>query len=101
MTTDAVEEAKILNDQDDIWSARSARLKDVHLMISAQIGRTKLPIRSVLDLAVGQVIELDRQVGSPIDIVANNEIIIAKGEVVEVNGEYGVRITEVVNSAVS
>ncbi|MCL5048087.1 MAG: FliM/FliN family flagellar motor switch protein [Firmicutes bacterium] len=100
MTTDVVEEEKILSDQDDIWNAKSARLKDVHLMISAQIGRTKLPIRSVLDLAVGQVIELDRQVGSPIDIVANNEIIIAKGEVVEVNGEYGVRITEVVNAAI-
>ncbi len=100
MVTDALEEQRVLNDKTDLWSGRSVRLKDVQLMISAQIGRTKLPIRSVLELGVGQVIELDRQVGSPIDIVANDEVVIARGEVVEVNGEYGVRITEVINTVV-
>lgn len=81
------------------WSRKSARLRDVPLEISAQIGRTRLPIKSVLELGVGQVIELDRQVGAPIDIIANNDVVIARGEVVEVDDEYGVRITEVVHGA--
>ena len=54
---------------------------------------------AVLELGVGQVIELDRQVGAPIDIIANNDVVIARGEVVEVDDEYGVRITEVVHGA--
>ena len=65
------------------------------LEISARIGSTRLPIRAVLELGVGQVIELDRQVGAPIDIIANNDVVIARGEVVEVDDKYGVRITEV------
>jgi len=83
-----------------IWSRKPARLRDVPLEISAQIGRTKLPIRAVLELGVGQVIELDRQVGAPVDVVANSDVVIARGEVVEVNGEYGGRITEVISGAV-
>ncbi len=84
---------------EDLWQRRPTRLRDVPLEISAQIGRTRLPIRAVLEMRVGQVIELDRQVGSPIDILANGEVLVARGEVVEVNDEYGVRITEVVPGA--
>lgn len=80
-------------------SRRAARLGDVPLEITAQIGSTKLPIRAVLDLGVGQVIELDRQVGAPIDIIANHDVVIARGEVVEVDDEYGVRVTEIVHGA--
>jgi flagellar motor switch protein FliN len=83
----------------DLWSRKPARIRDVQLEISAQIGRTRLPIRTVLELAVGQVIELDRQVGDAIDIIANNDVVIARGEVVEIDEEYGVRITEVIQGA--
>jgi flagellar motor switch protein FliN len=96
-TTDAP--AALVPTAEDLWLRRPTRLRDVPLEISAQIGRTRLPIRSVLEMRVGQVIELDRQVGTPIDILANGEVLVARGEVVEINDEYGVRITEVVPGA--
>jgi flagellar motor switch protein FliN len=101
MTVDAVSigEENVISRADDVWSRKPARLRDVPLEISAQIGRTRLPIRAVLELGIGQVIELDRQVGAPIDIIANNDVVIARGEVVEVDDEYGVRITEIVQGA--
>lgn len=91
--------ASLVRPGDDLWQRRPTRLRDVPLDITAQIGRTRLPIRAVLELRVGQVIELDRQVGTPVDILANGEVLVARGEVVEVNDEYGVRITEVVRGA--
>ncbi len=84
---------------EETWERRMARLKDVPLRITVLIGRTRMPIRAVLDLHVGQVIELDRTVGAPVDIVANDDVVVARGEVVEVEDEYGVRITEIVKGA--
>ena len=94
-----VEDPPVVRAVEDMWQRRPTRLRDVPLQITAQIGHTKLPIRAVLEMRVGQVIELDRQVGEPIDIFANGEVLVARGEVVEVNDEYGVRITEVVPGA--
>ncbi len=84
---------------EDSLERRMARLRDVPLRISVLIGRTRLPIREVLDLHVGQVVELDRTVGAPVDVVANDDVVIARGEIVEVEDEYGVRITEIVRGA--
>jgi flagellar motor switch protein FliN/FliY len=75
---------------------RLSLLKNVPVEISVEIGRAKLRLSEVYELAVGQVIELDKPVGAPVDIVANEEVVIARGEVVEVDDEYGVRVTEVV-----
>jgi len=96
---DPVSGAGLLRSVDDLWQRRPTRLRDVPLEISAQIGRTRLPIRAVLELRIGQIVELDRQVGTPIDIFANGEVLVARGEVVEVDDEYGVRITEVIPGA--
>jgi flagellar motor switch protein FliN len=85
---------------EESWDRRMSRLKDVPLRITVLIGRTRLPIRAVLDLRVGQVIELDRAVGAPVDVVANDDVVIARGEVVEIEDEYGVRITEIVRGAI-
>ena len=93
------EQAAVVRTGDDLWQRRPTRLRDVPLQITAQIGHTRLPIRAVLEMRVGQVIELDRQVGTPIDIFANGEVLVARGEVVEVNDEYGVRITEVIQGS--
>lgn len=71
-------------------------LRDVPVEISVEIGKTHMRLADVYDLAVGQVIELDRSVGAPVDIVANDQVVIARGEVVEIGDEYGVRITEIV-----
>lgn len=71
-------------------------LKDVPLTITAELGRTKMMVKDILKLGAGSVIELEKEAGDPVDILVNNKLI-AKGEVVEVDGNFGVRITEVMN----
>lgn len=75
---------------------RMTLLNEVPVHLAVNLGRTQMRLAEVLELHVGQVIELDRQVGAPVDVVANDKIVIARGEVVEVDDEYGIRITEVV-----
>lgn len=70
-------------------------LHDVELTLTAEIGRTRLPVRQVLDLVPGTVLELDRTAGSPADVMVNGRLV-ARGEVVVVDEEYGIRITEIV-----
>lgn len=71
-------------------------LKDVPLTVTAELGRAKMMVKDILKLGVGSVVELEKEAGEPVDILVNNKLI-AKGEVVEVDGNFGVRITEVVN----
>ncbi|MDO5672843.1 MAG: flagellar motor switch protein FliN [Actinomycetaceae bacterium] len=71
-------------------------LYDVEMTLTAEIGRTKLAVRDVLDLTPGSVIELDRSAGSPADVMVNGRLI-ARGEIVVVDEEYGIRITEIVS----
>ena len=73
-------------------------LSDVELAVTVELGRTRMLLRDVLDLLPGSVIELDRAAGSPVDLLVNGTLI-ARGEVVVVDEEYGVRITEVVGEA--
>lgn len=70
-------------------------LREVPLELSAEIGRTRMSVAEILQLNVGSIIELDRTAGSPVDVVVNGSLI-ARGEVVVIDDEYGVRITEVV-----
>lgn len=70
-------------------------LKDVALVVQAELGKTRRLVRDVLRLQVGSVLELDKEAGEPVDILVNNKAI-ARGEVVEIDGQYGVRITEIV-----
>lgn len=79
--------------------SRLALLRDVPMEISVEIGRAKLRLAEVYEIAVGQVIELDRAVGAPVDIVANDKVVIARGEIVEIDDQYGVRVTEVVGGS--
>ncbi len=72
-----------------------AALYDVEMTLTAELGRTRLPVRQVLDLVPGSVLELDRPAGSPADVLVNGRLI-ARGEVVVVDEDYGVRITEIV-----
>jgi flagellar motor switch protein FliN/FliY len=75
---------------------RMSLLNEVPVHLAVNLGRTQMRLAEVLELHIGQVIELDRQVGAPVDVVANDKVVIARGEVVEVDDEYGIRITEVV-----
>lgn len=70
-------------------------LHDVEMGVTAELGRTRMVVREILDLVPGSVIELDRAAGSPVDVLVNGTLI-ARGEVVVVDEEFGVRITEVV-----
>lgn len=76
---------------------REAQFRNVSVEVSAWIGKTKLTFGELCDLHPGQVIELDQAVGAPIEIVLNREVVLARGEVVEVGDEYGIRITEIIS----
>ncbi len=69
-------------------------LRDVPLQVHAELGRTKMVVRDILRLSVGSVIELEKETGEPVDILVNNKLI-ARGEVVEIDGNFGVRVTEI------
>jgi len=73
-------------------------LLDVAVTISMEVGRARLPIRNLLQLNQGSVVELERAAGEPLDIYANGTLI-AHGEVVVVNEKFGVRLTDVVSPA--
>jgi flagellar motor switch protein FliN/FliY len=73
-------------------------LLDVELPITVSFGETEMQLKDVLKLGVGSVIELDKSVNDPVTIIVNQKPI-AKGEVVMVEGNYGVRILEVESTA--
>jgi flagellar motor switch protein FliN len=69
---------------------------DIPVTISMEIGRTRLPIRNLLQLNQGSVVELDRLAGEPLDVFVNGTLI-AHGEVVVVNEKFGIRLTDVIS----
>lgn len=71
-------------------------LLDVPLQITVELGRTRKLIRDILELAPGSVVELDKLAGEPVDILANGKLI-AKGEVVVIDENFGVRITDIIS----
>jgi len=71
---------------------------DVGVCLSLEVGRTTMPIRQLLQLSAGTVVELDRPAGEQLDVLVNGRIV-AHGEVVMVNDRYGVRFTEAVGKA--
>ena len=68
-------------------------LLDVDLPISIELGRTKMPISDILGLGPGSVVELNKLAGEPVDLLVNNKVV-AKGEVVVVDENFGLRITQ-------
>ncbi|GAA1800973.1 hypothetical protein GCM10009682_23300 [Luedemannella flava] len=71
-------------------------LHDVEMEISAELGRTRMSVRELLSLAPGAVVELDRAAGSPADLLVNGRLI-ARGEVVVIDENFGIRITDIVS----
>ncbi|TNC81968.1 MAG: flagellar motor switch protein FliN [Oleiphilus sp.] len=69
---------------------------DIPVTISMEVGNTSIPIRNLLQLNQGSVIELDRLAGEPLDVLVNGTLI-AHGEVVMVNEKFGIRLTDVVS----
>lgn len=73
-----------------------SRINDVEMSLTVEIGRTRMPIREVLGLEPGHVVELDRSAGAPADVLLNGRLI-AHGEVVVVDQDYAVRITKILD----
>jgi flagellar motor switch protein FliN/FliY len=71
---------------------------DVPVRISVVLGRTRMPVASLLKMDVGTVVELDRQVGEAIDIFINDRLV-ARGEIVLVENRLGVTMTEIIKAA--
>jgi flagellar motor switch protein FliN len=71
-------------------------LLDVELPVSVSFGRAHLPLKDVLKLASGSIVELNRSVAQPVEVIVNN-CVVARGEVVVVEGNYGVRISEIIS----
>ncbi|WP_250028085.1 flagellar motor switch protein FliN [Paractinoplanes maris] len=71
-------------------------LQDVEMEVSAELGRTRMSVRELLSLTPGAIVELDRAAGSPADLLVNGRLI-ARGEVVVVDENFGIRVTEIVS----
>ncbi|MFD2116820.1 flagellar motor switch phosphatase FliY [Paenibacillus yanchengensis] len=71
-------------------------LMDIPLKVTVELGRTQKQIRDILELSQGSIIELDKLAGEPVDILVNNKLI-AKGEVVVIDENFGVRVTDIVS----
>jgi len=73
-------------------------LMEVPVTLSMEIGRARIPIRNLLQLNQGSVVELDRLAGEPLDVLVNGTLI-AHGEVVVINEKFGIRLTDVISPA--
>ena len=77
-------------------SARNYRmLAEIPLRVSVEVGSTAMKLAALMDLAEGSVVELDRQAHEMLDIMVNGTLV-AKGEVVTINGRFGIRVVDVV-----
>jgi flagellar motor switch protein FliN/FliY len=69
---------------------------DIPLKVTAELGRSKMAIRDILQLAQGSVIELSKFAGEPLEVLVNDKLI-ARGEVVVVNEKFGIRLTDIIS----
>lgn len=69
---------------------------DVDVTLALEVGRTRIKVRDLLQLSQGSILELDRMAGEPLDVLVNG-VPVARGEVVVVNDNFGLRLTEVVS----
>lgn len=78
-------------------AARDLRLlADIELELTVEIGRAKLPLRQLLALTPGAVVELDRALGEPVDVLVNGRLV-ARGQIVTIGDEFGVRLSQIVD----
>jgi flagellar motor switch protein FliN/FliY len=71
-------------------------IMDVRLMLTLEVGRTRISVRNLLALTQGSVVELDKLAGEPLDVLVNGTLV-AHGEVVVVNDKFGIRLLDVVS----
>lgn len=97
-----VQQAQFASFDTNVISQNEARnlnmLLDIPLQVTVELGRTKRSVKEILELSSGSIIELDKLAGEPVDILVNSRLI-AKGEVVVIDENFGVRITDVLSQA--
>ncbi|GLC87391.1 flagellar motor switch phosphatase FliY [Lysinibacillus piscis] len=97
-----VQQAQFASFDPNVISQSEARnlnmLLDIPLQVTVELGRTKRSVKEILELSGGSIIELDKLAGEPVDILVNSRLI-AKGEVVVIDENFGVRITDVLSQA--
>jgi len=97
-----VQQAQFASFDTNVISQPEARnlnmLLDIPLQVTVELGRTKRSVKEILELSSGSIIELDKLAGEPVDILVNSRLI-AKGEVVVIDENFGVRITDVLSQA--
>ena len=71
---------------------------DIPVMMSLEVGSTEITVNELLSMGTGAVVELNRHAGDPLDVKVNGKLL-GRGEVVETNGRYGIRLTEVVSQS--
>ena len=74
------------------------RILDIPLVLSAQLGSTRMLIKDLLQLGPGSIVELDKLAGEPLEVLVNDRLV-ARGEVVMVNEKFGIRLTDVISTA--
>ncbi len=72
-------------------------LMNVTLQVTAELGKCKMLVQDILKLGTGSIVELDRLAGGPVDLLVNNKLV-ARGEVVAIDENFGVRITELIEN---
>ena len=98
-TVEATELEDFNNDENTFSAEQQKKLDsilDIPVVISMEVGRSKISIRNLLQLNQGSVVELDRIAGEPLDVMVNGTLI-AHGEVVVVNDKFGIRLTDVIS----
>ena len=85
------------NEADDSNGPNLDLVFEIPVRVSMEVGHTNISVKDLLKLTKGSVIELDRYAGDPLDVFVNGKLI-AHGEVVVVNEQFGIRITDVVNN---
>jgi flagellar motor switch protein FliN len=73
-------------------------LLDIPLKVTVELGRTKRSVKDILDLTSGSIVELDKLAGEPVDILVNDKLI-AQGEVVVIDENFGVRVTDIISQS--
>jgi len=94
-------EAPLQNlEADNVENGNTANLEtilDIPVLLSVEIGQTKISIKNLLQLNQGSVVELERLAGEPLDVKVNSTLV-AHGEIVVVNEKYGIRLTDIVSA---
>jgi flagellar motor switch protein FliN/FliY len=97
-TVDSVAPAKFANFSSDSGAVAGNDINmilDIPVQLTVELGRTRIPIKHILQLAQGSVVELEAMAGEPMDVLVNGYLI-AQGEVVVVNDKFGIRLTDIV-----